>query len=74
MGMFDKAKEAADKVKDVTEKHADKLGDVIDKGADKLDEKTGGKHSDKIDSAVDAIQDPGGATSPEEEPPGRPTP
>lgn len=74
MSMFDKAKDAADKVKDVTEEHADKLGDVIDKTADKLDEKTGGKHSDKIDRAVDAIQDPGGATTPEEEPPRRPAP
>jgi hypothetical protein len=74
MGAFDKAKDAADKVKQAAEENADKLGDVIDKAADKLDEKTGGKYSDQIDRVVESIQDPGGATSPGDEPPNRPAP
>ncbi len=65
MSAFDKAKDVAGKVEDVTEEKVDKLGDLIDKAADKLDEKTGGKHADKIE----AIQDPVNATTPAEEPP-----
>ena len=74
MGTFDKAKEAADKVKEVTEEHADKLGEGIDKAADKIDEKTGGKYSDQIDHVVDSIQDPADTTTRGEEPPSRRAP
>jgi hypothetical protein len=74
MGAVDKAKDLADKVEDVTEEKVDKLGGLIDKAAEKLDEKTGGKHSDKIDPVVEAIQDPVDATAPAEEPPTRPAP
>ncbi|HWC11798.1 MAG TPA: antitoxin [Acidimicrobiales bacterium] len=69
MSAFDKAKDVTGKVEDVTEEKVDKLGDLIDKGADKLDEKTGGKYSDKIDQVVDAVQDPADATGRAEEPP-----
>lgn len=74
MGMFDKAKDVTDKIKDVAEENADKLGGLIDKAADKVDEKTGGKYSDKIDRVVEAVQKPSDATAPAEEPPGRPAP
>lgn len=70
MGVFDKAKQTAEQVKEVTEEKADKLGPVIDDIAEKVDEKTGGKHSDKIDRAVDAIQNP--ADTPGEERPSSP--
>ncbi len=62
MSAFDKGKDVAGKVEDVTEENVDKLGDLIDKSANKLDEKTGGKYSDKIDQVVDAVQDPADAT------------
>ena len=69
MSAFDKAKDVPGKVEDVTEENVDKLGNLIDKAADRLDEKTGGKHSDKIDQVVDAVQDPADATVRAEEPP-----
>jgi hypothetical protein len=66
MGLFDKAKGLA-------RDNADKLDGVIDKAADTVDEKTGGKYSDKIDRAVDAangaLDDPG-----TDEPPRRTAP
>jgi hypothetical protein len=65
MGEFDNGKDLTEKVKDATEEKVDKLGGLIDRAADKLDEKTGGKHADKIE----AIQDPVNATTPAEEPP-----
>ena len=74
MSGLDKAEDVGDKVKDVTEEKVDKLGDLIDKAADKLDEKTGGKHSDKIQRVVEPLQDPVDSTARAEEPPHRPTP
>ncbi|WP_166351525.1 antitoxin [Phytoactinopolyspora limicola] len=47
---FDKMK---DQLSDAMSKNSDKLGDGIDKAADFVDDKTGGKHTDKIDSAAD---------------------
>lgn len=67
MGLFDKAK-------DLAQDNADKLDGVIDKAADAVDEKTGGKYSDKIDQAVDAIQSPADAGAPPEESSSRPAP
>ncbi len=49
MGLFDKAK-------DLAQDHAGKLDGVIDKTAEVVDEKTGGKHSDKIGKAADAAR------------------
>jgi gas vesicle protein len=74
MGVFDKARDATDKAKDVTEENVDKLDGVIDKAADKVDEKTGGKHSEKINQVVDAIQDPAHSAATVEEPPSPPEP
>ena len=49
MGLFDKAK-------DLAQDNAEKLDGVIDKAAEVVDEKTGGKYSDKIDKAADAAR------------------
>ncbi len=72
MGVFDKGKDVADKVTDVTEENVDKLGGVIDKAADKVDEMTGGKHTEKIDQVVDALQQPADAAARADDPPPRP--
>lgn len=50
MGLFDKIKNAAEKVID---DHPDKIADGIDKVTDFADEKTGGKHHDKLEQADD---------------------
>lgn len=42
MGIFDKAKKAA-------EEHGDKIADGVDKATDAVDDKTGGKFSDHLD-------------------------
>lgn len=47
MGLFDKAKNLAGK-------HADKLEGAVEKVGDTIDDKTGGKFSDKIDKVQDA--------------------
>ena len=49
MGLFDKVKKLADE-------HADKVEGAIDKVAEVVDEKTGGKHTDKIEKGVDAAK------------------
>ena len=58
MGAFDNAKDLTDKVTDGTEETVDKLDGVIEKVADKVDDKTGGKYSDKIDQVVMASRNP----------------
>lgn len=45
------------KAKDLLSEHADKVDEGIDKAADLVDEKTGGKYSDQIDTAADKIKD-----------------
>jgi antitoxin protein of toxin-antitoxin system len=40
-----------DKVKQLIAKHPDQVKQGIDKAGDAVDEKTGGKYSDKIDTA-----------------------
>ena len=42
MGLFDKAKKAA-------EEHGDKIADGVDKATDMIDDKTGGKFTDKLE-------------------------
>lgn len=42
-----------DKAKDLAKEHGDKVDDILDKVADLVDDKTGGKHHEKIESAVD---------------------
>ena len=50
MGLFDKAK-------GLVGDNADKVKDGVDKAADLADEKTGGQHTDKIDTAQDKVND-----------------
>ena len=45
MGIFDKAK-------DVLNQHPDKIDQGLDRAAGLADERTGGKHADKIDKGV----------------------
>lgn len=45
MGMFDK-------IKDLADEHADKVEDAIDKVAEVVDDKTGGKYSEHIETGV----------------------
>jgi hypothetical protein len=55
--MFDALKNLKDKAEDLAEEHGDKISDGLEKVGDLVDDKTGGKHSDKIDTAVDKAQD-----------------
>ena len=48
MGFLDKAKA---KLTDAVDQHGDKIADGIDKAGKLADEKTGGKHADKINQA-----------------------
>lgn len=50
MSMFDKAK-------DLLGEHADKVTEGIDKVGDLVDEKTGGQHADKINSAQEKAKE-----------------
>lgn len=54
MGFMDNIK---GKVEDAVDKHGDKIGDGIDKAARVADEKTGGKHHDKIEGATGKAKD-----------------
>ena len=49
MGLFDK-------VKGLAGQHADKVEGAIDKAADVVDQKTGGKYSDRIDKGTEAAK------------------
>ncbi len=70
MGLFDK-------MKDLASDHADKLDGVVDKVADVVDDRTGGEHTDKIESAAEKakgyLEDMGGEGA-EGEPPSRLSP
>jgi len=46
-----------DKIKDMVGGNADKVKGGLDKASDMVDEKTGGKFSDKIDMAQEKIGD-----------------
>ncbi|MCB1040447.1 MAG: antitoxin [Acidimicrobiales bacterium] len=46
-----------DKAKDAIQGKEKQIDDAIDKAADVIDDKTGGKHSDKIDQAADKAKD-----------------
>ncbi len=54
MGFLDDAK---DKLTKAVDDHGDKIADGIDKAADFADQKTGGKHTDKIDGATGQARD-----------------
>ena len=49
MGLFDKAK-------DLAESNKDKIADGVDKATDVVDDKTGGKFTDKLDKVDEAAE------------------
>ncbi|WP_225094833.1 antitoxin [Streptomyces sp. CoH27] len=55
--MFDALKNLKDTIEDIAEAHGDKIADGLEKAGDFIDDRTGGKHSDTIDTAVDKAQD-----------------
>lgn len=54
MGFLDKAKA---KLTDAVDQHGDKIAQGIDKAGGMVNEKTGGKHADKIDQATGQARD-----------------
>jgi len=50
MGMFDK-------IKDLAGEHADQVGDAIDKVADVVDDKTGSKYSEHIETGAEKAKE-----------------
>ena len=54
MGFLDKLR---GKASDAVDQHGDKIADGIDKAADVADQKTGGKHTAKIDSGAEKAKD-----------------
>lgn len=57
MGFLDKLKGKAGQAKEAAADHADQIEDGIDKGAKVIDDKTGGKHTDKIEGAAEKAKD-----------------
>lgn len=60
MGMLDKAVRLASKnsakLKQLAEDNADKINDTVGKVTAKIDEKTDGKHRDKLDKVEGAVE------------------
>ncbi|MFF5231694.1 antitoxin [Dactylosporangium sp. NPDC000521] len=50
-----------DRVKDLADQHDDKVDAALEKVGDIIDDKTGGKHTEQIEKAVDAAQQHTGA-------------
>jgi MT0933-like antitoxin protein len=46
-----------DKAKDWVEQHDKQVDEALEKAGDVIDQRTGGKHSDQIDKAVDTAQE-----------------
>lgn len=46
-----------DKAKNIINESQDKVADAVDKVGDLVDKKTGGKHTDQINKAEQAIKD-----------------
>jgi len=60
-----------DKAKDFADKHDEQVDQGLDKAGDQIDDRTGNKYSDKIDSGVDQAQSRTGAgdtTAPQQQP------
>jgi MT0933-like antitoxin protein len=57
--MFDKLnlQQLKDKAEDLADSHEDAIKGGLDKAGDFVDDRTGGKHGDHIDTAVDKAQD-----------------
>ncbi|WP_314143229.1 antitoxin [uncultured Rhodococcus sp.] len=56
MGFADNLKGMVDKGKDLAAENSDKIDDVVEKAGDFIDNKTGGKYSDKIDKVQEAAK------------------
>ncbi len=56
MGLLDKLKGTKSKAAKLAAENEDKIDDGIDKAADFIDDRTGGKHTDKIDSAAETAK------------------
>jgi hypothetical protein len=54
MSMFDNMK---DKAGDMADEHGQQMGEGADKAGDFIDEKTGGRYSEQIDSGVEKGKD-----------------
>ena len=55
MGFLDKAK---DKLTKAVDQHGDKIADGIDKAGKAVNDKTGGKHADKVNKAKKITEKP----------------
>ncbi|MER6690105.1 antitoxin [Streptomyces minutiscleroticus] len=55
--MFDALRNLKEKAEDLAEAHGDEISAGLEKAGDFLDDRTGGKHSDRIGTAVDKVQD-----------------
>ena len=53
MGLMDNV----NKAKDMLKGNSDKVSDAVDKATDMVDDKTGGKHTDKLDKVDQAVDD-----------------
>jgi hypothetical protein len=56
MSLLDTLKGLVGKGKEVAAENADKIHDAVDKAGEFIDEKTGGKYSDKIEKGAEAIK------------------
>ncbi len=54
MGLFDKFKKKTSKLAD---EHGDQAEGAIDKAAEFIDDKTGGKHTEKIEDGAEKAKD-----------------
>ena len=61
MGLFDKLKGAKGKAKGVAAQHGDKIAKGVDKATDVVDDKTGGKFTDKLEKVDEAAAKLAGA-------------
>ncbi|MBL1119049.1 antitoxin [Streptomyces sp. 110] len=55
--MFDALKNLKQKAADLAESHGGKISAGLEKTGDFIDDRTGGKYSEKIDTGVDKAQD-----------------
>jgi MT0933-like antitoxin protein len=46
-----------DRASDLADKHDDKVDQSLERAGDEIDERTGSKHSEHIDKAVDTAQE-----------------
>jgi len=73
MGLLDKAKKLAskenvEKAKGLVADNADKISGTVSKATDKIDEKTKGKHRDKLDKVEEAVDSALEKTKPDDGP------